>query len=285
VTSLVDDLTSLRKRARTDRHGYWFPLLLMGVLTLAAIPLYQTDIFDSPTVQFRVPVFGLVDPVGVFSGGYLPACPKAIGLYWLVAPLLALAATTWWYRWRAGRIGVETPLRPYTQATVAGFAAALSLPLARAVLPSAVRNWGMGLSRHSLLLGVTALVVVGVVGTVFATRMSRPARLVVPMVVVLPLVAALTVHQNGGLLLVAIGLLVLSWLERSWLCATVSLVLTGFTLLGVTFYTERMFRYLGWVFANTGHSTLYSAQDLLLPGAVLVVGGVVALIARRRVSR
>lgn len=140
MTALLDDLTGLRNRARADRHGYWFPLLLMGFLTLAAIPLYQPDITRSPTVQFQVPVFGYLDPIGVFSGGFMPVHPKAIGLYWLVAPLLALVATTRWYRWRAARIGVETPLRPYSPATIAGFAAALSLPLARVLLPRETRG-------------------------------------------------------------------------------------------------------------------------------------------------
>lgn len=285
MTALLDDLTDLRKRARTDRHGYWFPLLLMGFLTLVAIPLYRPDIGDSPSVQFRVPLFDHIDPIGVFSGGFMPAYPKAIGLYWLAAPLLALVATTRWYRWRATRIGVETPLRPYTRMTIAGFAAALSLPLARVLLPSWLRHWAMGLSWQWILLAATALVVIGVAGTVLATRMSHPVRLVVPMVALLAALGALSVHQNGGLVLVAIGLLVLSWLERSWLCAAVSLAFTGFTLIGCAFKTEQMFRYLGWQFDDPWNSTLYSAQDLLLPGAVLVVGGLVALVARRKVSR
>lgn len=285
MTALLDDLTSLRKRARTDRHGYWFPLLLTGFLTLAAIPLYRPDISHSPTVQFQVPVFGYVDPIGVFSGGFMPAYPKAIGLYWLAAPLLALAATTWWYRWRAARIGVETPLLPYAQVTIAGFAAALSLPLARVLLPRGMRDWGMGVPTPAILLMIATLVAVAVVGTVLATRIPHPAVLVVPVVAVLSALGALSVHKNGGLVLVAIGLLVLSWLERSWLCGAVSLAFTGFTLIGCTFRTERMFRHLGWQFTDPWRSTLYSAQDLLLPGAVLVVGGLVALVARRRVPR
>jgi hypothetical protein len=37
---LLTDLARLRRQARTARHAYWFPLVLFGLLTCGAAPLY-----------------------------------------------------------------------------------------------------------------------------------------------------------------------------------------------------------------------------------------------------
>ena len=38
--SLLAEMKALRRRARTERHAYWFPLVLFGLLTCASVPFY-----------------------------------------------------------------------------------------------------------------------------------------------------------------------------------------------------------------------------------------------------
>jgi len=37
---LLAEMKALRRRARTARHAYWFPLVLFGLLTCASMPFY-----------------------------------------------------------------------------------------------------------------------------------------------------------------------------------------------------------------------------------------------------
>jgi hypothetical protein len=37
---LLADMAGLRRQTRAARHGYWFPLVLFGLLTCGAAPLY-----------------------------------------------------------------------------------------------------------------------------------------------------------------------------------------------------------------------------------------------------
>ena len=45
---LLGDLSRLRRRTRLARHGYWFPLVLFGVLGCAAAPLYLAAAASMP---------------------------------------------------------------------------------------------------------------------------------------------------------------------------------------------------------------------------------------------
>ena len=38
--ALLAEMKALRRRARTARHAYWFPLVLFGLLTCASVPFY-----------------------------------------------------------------------------------------------------------------------------------------------------------------------------------------------------------------------------------------------------
>ena len=37
---LLSEVRRLRREARSDRHAYWFPLVLFGLLTCASAPFY-----------------------------------------------------------------------------------------------------------------------------------------------------------------------------------------------------------------------------------------------------
>lgn len=107
---LLAEMDALRQRARADRHGYWFPLLLFGVLTVAAAPLYV--VAQHVVAQHVVAQpYGTADPTGgEVPGGalytYEPVSGHA-GRYWLAALIAGGLLTVWWYRLRGRRIGPQ----------------------------------------------------------------------------------------------------------------------------------------------------------------------------------
>jgi hypothetical protein len=86
-------------------------------------------------------------------------------------------------------------------------------------------------------------------------------------------------HGYVTLYLIATGLLALAWIERSALCGTVALLFTGASLLANVYDFENVFYRLGSV-SFTPAVVVF--ENLLLPGGVLVVGGIVALVVTRR---
>jgi hypothetical protein len=106
---LLTDLTRLRRQARVARHGYWFPLVLFGLLTCGAAPLYVASAAGpAGSGVYRVnpgPILLSGMPFG--GSGFL------IGWYWAVALVGGYLLTLLWYRWRAARAGVRTPARGY----------------------------------------------------------------------------------------------------------------------------------------------------------------------------
>jgi hypothetical protein len=73
-------------------------------------------------------------------------------------------------------------------------------------------------------------------------------------------------------------LLGLAWMERSPLCGTVVVLFTGAALLANLYNIENLLPY-------TTNQLLVTCYDLLLPGLVLIIGGIIALVADRREIR
>jgi hypothetical protein len=106
---LLTDLTRLRRQARVARHGYWFPLVLFGLLTCGAAPLYVASAAAPAGSGARA-----VNPGPILlSGMPLGGSGFRIGWYWAAALVGGYLLTLLWYRWRAGRAGVRTPARGY----------------------------------------------------------------------------------------------------------------------------------------------------------------------------
>ena len=80
---LLGDLTRLRRRARLARHGYWFPLVLFGVLGCAAAPLYLAAAASTPAGSGSYQTTG----TGPLLNSGMPMGTKGfyIGWYWTVA--------------------------------------------------------------------------------------------------------------------------------------------------------------------------------------------------------
>src|SRR5436190_1105040 len=106
---LLTDLARLRRQARTARHAYWFPLVLFGLLTCGAAPLYVAAAappgWSGAYRTERVPVLLGGSPVDG-KGFY-------IGWYWAAALVGGYLLTVVWYRWHSRRAGVATPARSY----------------------------------------------------------------------------------------------------------------------------------------------------------------------------
>lgn len=283
---LLADVYRLRARVRADRQAHAMPLLLFGALILAAPVLYvpaaeQTEPYDGwdPRVAGGNPL------VRIFrtTAGPDPAYPTLIAWYWLFVLVGGVAATLWWYR-RSGRLaGVETDTRGLVLAVTSGFVGFFlgTFTFSRYAL-SLYGAWQVNLS---LMFGSLAL-------AALALWLLRGA----PMVFTASLCAAVTfssiaVYTNKGfsaLLVIAGGLLVLAWLERSVRLGVISVLFTLATVPAtamihnptVALDVGIAFHQLGWTPSDTRS---YALQQLLLPAAILLVGGAIAL--RKRVVR
>lgn len=108
---LLGAMKLLRHRVRAARHGYWFPLVLFGVLTCASIPFYLRPAPlagpDGVTVRGITPGWPLLGGYPAVTGG------GGLAFYWMAALLGGLLLTQLWYWWHARRVGVATRSRGY----------------------------------------------------------------------------------------------------------------------------------------------------------------------------
>jgi hypothetical protein len=288
--ALLEDLSTLRRRTRRDAHGYWLPLLLFGVLILAAVLVYglttsQLVFNDLPQLvepALRVGNF-VWQPLELFSDFLPTADPVAVGAYWLGAIALGTLATLAWYRWRARRVGVQLRTRTYLLYTLGAL-------LVCVVLVPLTSYWTLfetfgGFGRSGVLTSAAAFVVgIGIAVLCHVRGHGLPARTGFVVGVVLAAVAygnlvlLSSTHGYGALLVIAPGLLGLAWMERSPLCGTVVVLFTGAALLANLYNIENLLPY-------TTNQLLVTCYDLLLPGLVLIIGGIIALVADRREIR
>lgn len=295
AADLLDDLSQLRRRARRDRSGYWLPLLLFGVLVLAAPLTYR--MVAIPGVGFvqttpALPVWHIgglyYDPLALFAPNpFVDQLP--VSLYWLGTAVVGSLVTIFWYRWRAGRVGVQLRIRPYLWWAFGALATALVVvPLVTFWLLRALDGW----NTASVWLSIAAFVAGVAIALLCAGRspdthrsVPRLAGLVAGMALALVAAGNISVlastHGFGILFVIAAGVAGLARAERSRLCGAVAVLFFGATLLANLYDMENA---LYPLIGRTPSETLVALADLLLPGAVLVVGGAVAL-ARGRSRR
>ncbi len=283
AATLLSELTALRHRARSDRHGYAFPLFLFGGLILLA-PLLYTAAAEG---QFEE--VGVLGRVFRTNAGQDPASPTLIAWYWLATLVLGTLATAWWYRRRAGRTGVETDTRAFLVGAGAAFAGFfLGVYLLGEVAAELYSSW---LVNVPLILGSVAAA--GVV-TFWSTRPDRPATdrtagMFVAAVFAAVAFAAIGVYANtfSALYVIAVGLLVLAWLERSVLLGVTGVLFTltaipatmSINLFGMHVDAEAVFYHLGFRASGLQVRVL---QTLVVPATVLLIAGVVAALSRRK---
>jgi hypothetical protein len=120
---LLASVDALRQRTRADRHAYWFPLLLFGLLIAGAAPLYVESVDPS---GLRAPY---ANPALTGLGGDFLERSAGLGWYWLAALIGGYLLNLGWYRWHGDRVGVQTPTRAYVIAGIAGTLVGLVLPI------------------------------------------------------------------------------------------------------------------------------------------------------------
>ena len=229
---LLGEMKALRRRTRTARHAYWFPLVLFGVLTCLSAPFY---------VQW-----GNVAQGGAIAGGgvsfaMLGGFPgittqRFLGYFWLVALLSGLLLTLLWYRWNARRVGLQTPARGYIVTT------AVLTVLALVVPPLSQVTWLRFLS------------------------VLWPGDLVI--------------RGTFPFVIIAVGLWVLAWAERSRTLAVIAAVYTASALLAALYNVENVVFRLGW--SPSGWQwRLTTLPNVLLPALVLLIAGAGAFTAQR----
>ncbi len=246
---LLGELAAMRRRTRSARHAYWFPLVLFGLLSCAAVPLYVaaavphlrhcvvlapgharcslvsaavTSAGNEPVVLGGMPIGG--------NGFYL-------GWYWLVALVLGYLLTVLWYRWHARQAGVQTSARGYLVIGVAATVLAVVIPPLASQIGVVARLW-RDIPGNLLIRGTFAF------------------------------------------LIIAAGLWVLAWAERSVALVITAAVYTGTALLASLYNVENILFRLGWR-PGFGDLSLTAAPNVLLPAAVLLIAGAAAFAAQR----
>ena len=293
ATELLDNLRSLRTRVRADRHAYAFPLFLFAGLILLAPLTYVSSPYDpdegyyvgqGPFPQFA-PIHGNV------------TYPGLIDWYWVLTIVGGMAATSWWYRRRAQRLGIETDIRIPFVATGAVLAGIL---LWQPLLEELAANVGRGINLYSApWLNLPILFGSAVAATAALAWSFRPQRTdrqraagVFAGVLLASLTfATVTVYMIKGfpgLIAIAVALLVLAWWERSVLLWVVG-GLFGLVSIPANHWlwewdTSTVIEKLGWT-GGFDDGRFFALENLLVPGLVLLVGGVVAALTRARSAR
>jgi hypothetical protein len=103
---LLGSIGRVSRVARRARHGYWFPLLLFGLIILATLPLYKP-----PAEPASGKIFS--DRLTVSLGYYDASHPWGVALFWITAVPLGYIATATYYRLRARRTGIQGRIWPY----------------------------------------------------------------------------------------------------------------------------------------------------------------------------
>jgi len=232
---LLAEMRALRRRARTERHAYWFPLVLFGLLTCASIPFY---VLPARPPGSTAAVSG-APPLPALGGYAGFTVQRYLGYYWLAALLGGLLLTLLWYRWNARRVGLATPARGYLLTTAALTALALVIPpLSQLRSP----RW----LQHLQVLWPGDLVLRG----------------------------------TFPFVIIAAGLWVLAWAERSRALALIAAVYTGTALLASLYNIENVLFRLGWNPSGNDWS-LTSLPNVLLPAFVLLATGAGAFAVQR----
>lgn len=208
--ALLGEMTALRRDARKARHAYWFPLLAFGLLTTGALPFYLV----SPPKVLEYGSFAQLWLPGL--SGDIDYAQPYLGFYWLAALPVGLVATMLFYRWHAGRVGLQTSARGYLTTGAVLFVLAVLVPL---VGRPPVAHWPRLLEW------------VGVLQPVDWSRGVYP------------------------LVIIGIGLLVLARAERSRALAIIASVFTAVALVSAFYDVANLVFYLGWT-VSPAYSTL-----------------------------
>lgn len=182
---LLDELRALRRATQADARRYAPPLLVFGVLIIAAVAVTQPLPIGQPRTGERIDQLG-------GNGAVQPAHPGLVDAYWLGAIVAGTLFAVWWYQWRAARLGVELRTREQllaAGATLLGFL--VGVPALQAIL-GIHRSPNPESFVHLPLPAISTLVAGAALVWSAAGKRSRPQR-----------VAGLVAVAFGGVSLLA----------------------------------------------------------------------------------
>ncbi|RSM69218.1 hypothetical protein DMH04_46090 [Kibdelosporangium aridum] len=273
AAELLSDLRQLRRKVRRDRHGYWFPLVLFAALILLTPLCYwalSARYFHTP-----VPFSTTQITSTTWSGG-----DSVVKWYWTIGLILCVGASVWWYHKRGVTIGVEGRMGGYLMVAVV-------VPVAllfggRLFELTVWSHYDTSLySRPDIIVPVVIGAVVVAGGAAFvATRWKRLraggiAVAALAGVVAFSAIAVFLLYGLVPLLIIAAALAALAWLERSPLLAVIAVL---FGVVSLHANVSGLGRLLD---LNAEWRLLLDAAP---PAAVLMIGGVIALVRSRRAA-
>ncbi|HEX4701461.1 MAG TPA: hypothetical protein VH352_04965 [Pseudonocardiaceae bacterium] len=281
-----------------DRSGYWFPMLLFGVLILAAPMVYRPSPLPAG-IDYSSLAFA---PLQQFGTCAALGDPMSVALYWFCVVMFGPLVILLWYHLRARRAGVVpqtgwhllyalTSLALYVVLYPLIEFVTLSLPRGTAAnLSPGTQHLAAWLSACGFEIGLL-IAAVAIVPRRFGRRMSSRRwatggfglLLAIGSAAAIQFVAYLEPRNSyGALLIIGIGLLALSLVEPGRTCAVIAVVFTTVALVTNLFGMRTP---MGMGGRPSPVDTAMSS--LLLPGLVLIVGGLIGVIgivvARRRV--
>jgi hypothetical protein len=147
------------RRVRKAQRGTWFPLVLLGLVVVAAAPFYRLGSREHVTCS---PLTVTHSP----GGGLVRTCYAAYGWpafsYWTIALALAYVVIAGFYVLRARRRGVGARIAPYVTAGIAGLILVAALWLVQRHLGGLQSRYQAALVVHGLnpllAIGVALLV-------------------------------------------------------------------------------------------------------------------------------
>jgi hypothetical protein len=296
---------SVAKPIFQDRNGYWFPMLLFGFLILLAPLVYQpsgsggADDVWNPAVNSSTHISGMaafapLQQFGTCDGA--SGDPMSVALYWFCVAMFAPLISLLWYHRRAQRRGVVPQTGwhlLYASTSLALYVVLFPvIEFVALTLQPSVSHWSSGGMDFVNFLTVSTFVL----GLVVAAVAAYPARLGRPMPprrwavgglgVLMAIAAAAAIEFTayvqprdayGALLIIAIGLLALSLVERGRVCVSVAVMFTAAALLMNLTGMRSVLHWLGFQVQGSWSSVGTAFANLLVPGAILVAGGVVGL--------
>lgn len=289
-----------------DRNGYWFPMLVFGVLIMLAPLVYQSSgqgavnyVWD-PAIGSAPQISGIAfAPLQQFG-----TCdsqlgdPMSVALYWFCVVMFGPLASTMWLHRRARRDGF-TPQTGwhllFATTTLALYVVLFPIIefASLHLLGDSVTTLGHDGVRRLQIVTVTTFVL----GLVVAGGAALPLRsgrrltgrrwLVAGLGLVVAITSAAVLEfltylspkpSYGALLIIAIGLLALAVVERCVMCTTVAVTFTAAALVANVTGFRGAIRWLG--IAHGHWSSLATASaDLAVPGAILLVGAAIGAYA------
>lgn len=293
-----------------NRGDYWFPMSVFGILVLCAPLVYRPsgpsstdyDIWN-PTINTpsHIPdlAFAPLQQFSTYAAGL--GDPMAVALYWFSVVMFGPLLGMWWYHRKARRDGSAPQTGWYLLYSCTSLAlyvvlfpviefVAIHLPDQTTPSPAAMR----GLDLLTVGGFVAGIVIAGAAAWPCRSlkRMSTRRWTVSWLGMLLAIAAAAAIEflayvqprdSYGPLLLISVGLLAFSLVDRSRVCAVVAVLFTAAALVVNLVGARSVIAWWGGT-PDAWPQTSAVLLNLALPGVILLVGSLIGAVTGIRGS-